>query len=352
MVDLTDRLSACGHRVTLLTTEPDVPDFFELPVAVTRRTLPSGTRTSCRWFDWSCQRRRIAAWREAILREKPALVISFLDTTNVAALLALSGSGIPVVVSERTDPRRHKIGWRWSILRRFLYPRAKAVVMQTEATASWALRQWPRWRVRVIPNAIECGTRGAAGVRPECFGARNLVAMGRLGYEKGFDLLIGAFALVAERFPEWHLTIFGEGTERRSLQDAVAELRLDHRIHLPGIVRNPDRVLPSADLFILSSRYEGFPRVLVEAMAAGLPVIACACPSGPSEIVRDGIDGLLVPPEEVEALAGAMARLMSDETERRRLGQRAMEVSERFSPARINGLWQRLIDEATAATRP
>lgn len=344
MVGLAGRLAALGYRVSLLTTE-DVPDFFDVPVGVSRRALPAGAVTSCRWFDLRRQRQRTQTLRTALLRDDPQVVISFVDSMNVAALLALSGSGVPLIAAEHTDPRRHRIGLRWSWLRRWYYPRASRVVLLTADVRDWALRLWPRWRAVAIPNAVE--SDGGAGGRPEGSGPRTLLAMGRLGPEKGFDILLEAFARLAPGFPDWQLRIYGEGGERARLEALIDRLGLAGRAHLPGIVRRPGDFLAQADVFAVPSRYEGFSMVLAEAMALGVPAVATAC-SGPAAIIRDGIDGLLVPPEDPAALAQALARLMLDGDERRCLGARAVEVAERFSPERIVGQWQSLIESVLA----
>jgi glycosyltransferase involved in cell wall biosynthesis len=173
--------------------------------------------------------------------------------------------------------------------------------------------------------------------------------MGRLGPEKGFDWLIEAYAQLSATFPDWHLIIYGEGQERPRLEALIREKGLEERIRLPGIEQHPEQALPHADVFVVSSRYEGFSMVLAETMAMGLPVVSFAC-SGPLEIVRDGVDGLLAPPGDVAALAATLARLMRDETLRRRLAQEAVAVADRFAPERILGLWRNEIEAVCAAT--
>jgi glycosyltransferase involved in cell wall biosynthesis len=169
--------------------------------------------------------------------------------------------------------------------------------------------------------------------------SKDLVAIGRLTEEKCFDSLIAAFSRVADRHPNWNLTVYGDGRLRSDLEMLVESLGLNGRVSLPGTVKNSTSVLASCDLFVLSSRFEGFPNALCEAMSVGLPVISTNCPGGARDLVRDGIDGLLVPVRDVSAMASALDRLMSDSSERDRLGVRAREISKRFDLHEVMKMW-------------
>jgi glycosyltransferase involved in cell wall biosynthesis len=171
------------------------------------------------------------------------------------------------------------------------------------------------------------------------------MAMGRLNRQKGFDLLLRAFALAAPAAPTgspWQLVILGEGEERPALTALVTELGLAGRVHLPGRIDNPYDSLRQAELFVMSSRYEGFPMSLLEAMACGLPVLCTDCSTGAREILTPGVDGELVPPEDVPALGAALAALMADPARRRALAAQAPKVLERFSLERVLARWDDL----------
>jgi glycosyltransferase involved in cell wall biosynthesis len=174
------------------------------------------------------------------------------------------------------------------------------------------------------------------------------MGLGRLTPEKGFDLLIEAFARIAPAWPMARLVIWGEGDERARLEAIRARLDLVDRVELPGATRSPERELRSATIFVLSSRLEGLPMVLLEAMAVGRPVVACDCDYGPRDIIRPGVDGLLVPPEDVPALAEAIDGLLRDDERRGTLGRRAVEVRERFAIEAISDRWDALFQEARA----
>jgi glycosyltransferase involved in cell wall biosynthesis len=293
---------------------------------------------------------RIRVVRRAIRAETPDAVLSFIAQTNVVVLCATRGLGVPVLVSERTDPYLYPIPAPWVWLRRRTYGWADQVVVLNERARSYFPPRI-RGRTTVIPNPVVVEPGGAASLEGKPLGGPLVVSMGRLAEEKGHDLLLRAFARVRERFPDWSLAILGEGPWRPDLERLRDELGLAGRAWLPGVVRNPHGVLREADLFVLPSRHEGFPMALAEAMACGLPVIATEYHEGVRDIVRDGVDGVLVSPENVDALAAALGRLMEDEAERRRLAARGQEIRERFGLQRVAGIWEELLARVTERGR-
>jgi glycosyltransferase involved in cell wall biosynthesis len=308
---------------------------FNPRVRLVRLAIPADGRIS--FAAAASTLARIAALRRTLRDIQPDLVVSFLTKVNVLTLVAAAGLQRPVVVSERNNPTRQEIHPAWNMLLAWLYRRASAVVMQTEASLS-CLPRSGRSRATIIPNPIpEPAARRAATPA-----SATVVAVGRLVRQKGFDLLLDAFSRIAARHPGWSLAIWGEGPERQSIEAQVEALGLAARVKLHGLSAAPASWTAGASAFVLSSRYEGFPNALGEAMAAGLPVAAFNCAFGPGEMIRNEVDGLLVPDEDVDALADALDRLMADPALRARLGTAAREAAARFAPEKIIAKWDAL----------
>jgi GalNAc-alpha-(1->4)-GalNAc-alpha-(1->3)-diNAcBac-PP-undecaprenol alpha-1,4-N-acetyl-D-galactosaminyltransferase len=293
--------------------------------------------------------RHLVAIRRAVRRSKPSVVVSFMDAVNIMTLLSTAGLRIPVLACEHTYPLGRSIGSLWKYLRLAIYPCAAAVVALTES----GLRCFPRRiqsRGAVIPNPVTVppGYRGCALTKPAGTD-KTLIALGRIAPVKGYDLLVSAFASVSQQYSNWSLEIWGDGPNRRDIEALLKTFNIAHRVRLPGVTREPLEKLRAGDLFVLSSRTEGFPMALCEAMACGLPVVSFDCLSGPREIIRDGVDGILVPPGNVDALAAALQRLMGDEALRRKLATRAPEVLDRFSIETVMQEWEALIAKVTQA---
>jgi glycosyltransferase involved in cell wall biosynthesis len=345
---------AGGRAVTLVTTDDGgrAPMYAHLGAVC---HCPLHLRADSRNVFEGLWRNLQRVWtlRRAIQYLQPDILVSFLDRINVMSLLATRCTRrFAIIVSERTDPGARPVGMVFGLLRRLTYPWADAVVVQTAR----ALELFPR-RIRakgvVIPNPVILPDGDAAQhEHPTARQPKTLVALGSLRRVKGHDLLLEAFARVAPHHPEWRLLIYGEGESRTALEAQVRALRLADRVRLPGATTDPFSCLRAADLFVLSSRTEGFPNALAEAMACGLPVVSFDCRSGPAEIIRQGLDGVLVPPEDVGALAANLDHLMGDDSERRRLAIRAPEVLKRFSLNTIIEKWEQVIQQAVRHNRP
>lgn len=297
--------------------------------------------------------------RKTIEEIRPDVVLSFLTNVNITAILATYGLKVRVVVSERTYPPAYPLPAWMTWLRQRTYAQADAVVLQTELGRAWLRESCPRAAGHVIPNPVlfPAPSSGPVHVPTNILPAerRVILAAGRLAYEKGFDILIKAYASIAADFPEWDLVILGEGTERPPLELLAHKMGLGNRVYLMGVAGNVSQWYERAELYVLSSHFEGFPNALLEAMAHGLAVISVDCKSGPRDIVRHGENGILVTPESgVEGLAHAMEALLLDPLERIRLAKAAREVRQRFSVEKIVQQWNTILwpDHEKASLAP
>lgn len=290
----------------------------------------------------------IAKWfaiRRLVRETKPDIIVSFLTNVNVNVLLAVRGLCVPVIVCERTNPAFSLSAGKFlQVLRRITYPWASAVCLQTQASAVDFRRIVPSVkRLLVIPNPLPPELLAADEVQAlSKTGQRHrLVAMGRLVSIKQFSWLVQVFSTLAADFPDWDLYIWGEGPLRTELSQQVTTLGLADRIVLAGRTEQPWIELAHSDVFALTSAVEGFPNVLLEAMALSLPCVTVDCPSGPRELSNDGQDALLVPLHDTPALQQALRQLMQDPVLRKALGQQSAEsIRHRYALPKVLQLWE------------
>jgi len=329
--------------VSLLTFESaDAVSFYPLPSSVAYKRGDklggSGLGRLSRILS------RPGLIRQTVSNFAPDVIISFTDTTNITALLACSGRGVPIIVSERVDPTQHDIGWARNLLRAYTYPLARLIVVPSQRVANYFPASLQS-KIRVIGNPIPVpSVRARVGENP---GRKRVIAVGRHEPQKGFDLLLDAFALIAGDHPEWDLVIIGDGPERSGLERRVQALGLQQRMSLKGVVSDVLQELANSHLMAFPSRYEGFPNALAEGLATGLPAVGYKDVSGVEELIVDGQTGLLVDQHEgAQGLARAMSRLLADEKLRTRLGDAAHRHVRRWAPDRIFSLWEELLAEA------
>ncbi len=343
---LANAWASRGDQVTLIPTFSGGGEcFYALSPSV--RLIYLANLVPSRKRSFVNQISRLKALRRFLIAERPDVIVSFLSNVNVAVIVASAGLGIPVVVCERTDPFVCPTPLMLKITRRLTYPFADSLVVQTKAVANkFAKVNWNLRRVQVIPNPIpqqlldmQIGSNGS-GER------RLLLAVGRLGEEKQFSVLIKVFSRLAQQHTNWVLRVVGEGPLRVALQQQIIDLDLGDRVEIPGRTANIGDELDRADIFVLTSRFEGFPNALLEAMAVGLSCVTFDCPSGPREMSMEGKVAMLVPLNDEHALGHALSRLMLDEELRQSLGKRARaSVIERFSLDKVLEQWDSLFKE-------
>jgi GalNAc-alpha-(1->4)-GalNAc-alpha-(1->3)-diNAcBac-PP-undecaprenol alpha-1,4-N-acetyl-D-galactosaminyltransferase len=287
----------------------------------------------------------LSSLRGFLADEKHDIVISFLAVSSGLAGLAMGGEmKTRLIAAERTNPELDPLHPIWRFLRNRTYRRVALVVAQTERAAEYCRRIGAR-SVTAIPNPI----RSVDRIQVPGGRSRTVLSVGRMTREKGHDLLLEAFSLVKRN--GWRLALIGDGSERKRLELLAAGLGIREATDFIGTAKAVDAYYSSAGIFVLPSRFEGFPNALCEAMASGAACISFDCPNGPFEIMKSGYDGLLVPAGDVEGLAAAIERLISDESERMRLGAAAVSVVERFGIGKVMAIWDRHIDLLTGKPR-
>lgn len=269
-----------------------------------------------------------------------AYVVMLPDTINLL-LMCRTLTSAPIVVSERCDPNTwFDSSFSRKYLMKHLYPKADGFVFQTEDAQKYYDGIITSNSV-VIPNAINpefvqeqyCGER-----------KKTIVSVGRLTEQKNFSMLISAFAKISDKNKNHSLVIYGEGPQLEMLQQLAASFGISDRVIFPGYVNNIVDLVNDAGIFVLASNYEGMPNVLMEAMALGLPCISTDCPvGGPRFLIKDGENGLLLPVGNVEALAEAMDRVLSDVNLAKKLGKNARKIVDELNADKIYGQWEEFI---------
>jgi len=352
VANLANYWASLGWAVTVVTVAPQARDFYVLDAGVGRRCLDLAGQGGGLFAGVVRTARRARALRRVLREVQPAVALSAMHTANVVLALAAHGlPGVRTVGSEHNFPPKAPMGVVWETLRRHAYGHLHAVVALTHECAHWLERHSHARRVPVIPNPVVWPlSQHAPLVNPatSCAPGRQiLLGVGRLSEEKNFTTLIAIFARLAPLHPDWDLVILGEGAQRAALSAQVQAGGLGQRVFLPGSVGNVGDWYARASLYAMSSHFEGFPNTLVEAMAYGLPAVSFDCDTGPRDIIRQGIDGVLVAPGDVEGMASALDTLMRDSHARARFAQRAVDARERFSMEKISRMWETVFTPST-----
>ena len=302
-------------------------------------------------------RRAVLPLRRSIRRVRPNVLYSTMIGANIVAAASLAGlRNRPLLVARESNSHRARgdLSFAQRVAISHVYRRAAAVVALSEGVRRELIEdcRLEPGRVVTIHNPVDIEdfrSRASDAGRPWEGDGPVVVAAGRLVRQKGFDILLRALA--GMRMTGCRLAILGEGPEREALARLSGELGLTDRVVMPGHVADPASWFAHAAAFALSSRWEGFGHVLVEAMACGAPVVAFDCPHGPADIIKEGQTGVLVPPLDGDALAAALDRVLGDGELAARLRAAGRSAAMRFSAPAIARAYAVLFDDLCAAAR-
>jgi glycosyltransferase involved in cell wall biosynthesis len=332
------------RRANAGTSEPSGASFKAEPTArplARIASYPYSLRRPADFAFFAVAIAKRAYWlRQALRTIAPDTVLSFLTQTNILTLLATRGLRVRTVVSERNDPHRQFHHRRVALLRKLVYPWSDLVTANSLGALSALETFVPKEKLAFLPNPLS----GQGGSGTVVFASPTFITVTRLVEQKGPDVLLKAAARAFESLPDWRLAIVGEGPLRDELQAQARELGIAPRVDWYGHVGDPMPYLRVAKVFVLTSRFEGSPNALLEAMASGLPSVVSDASPGPLELIGDQAAGLIVPVDDADATAAAMVRLASDEALRAHLGEAARERTIMHRLDHAMRVWLELLD--------
>jgi glycosyltransferase involved in cell wall biosynthesis len=331
------------HHQVLLTTfdSPQAETAYAVDPGVRRVSLDL-YRPSSSAFDAVTENvKRIRALRSSINAFRPDIVISFMVESNVLIVLAGVMLRTPFIVAEHSDPYQIPRSRVWRCLRFLTYRNASKIIVLNERARKYFSSQMGL-SAEVIPNPVFVDDRNYRHAE-RASRRRVIMGMGRLDEEKRFDLLIAAFFTLQDKHPDWDLLIVGDGPLKTGLTERCREYGLGERVRFLGVTKAPQKWMQRSDIFVLSSSLEGFPMALCEAMACGMAVVSTRYNDGVNEIVENGASGLLVPVDDLDALTDAMDALMSDANLRKKLGDAAKRIVDRYGIEPVMQNWQSVL---------
>lgn len=334
VVNLSEYLKACGYRITIVTKERASVEY-PVPEGVDRVladiTGDEITRSRIRNF---C--RRVSKLRGIWKKEKPDLIVSFIKKNNLMAIASSLGLKVPVLVTIVSASFREYPGV-FKPIANLLFPLADGVIAQTPEERDY-FKKRVRKKTIILPNAMHPDFIG-----PVYQGAREneIVAVGRIDENKNQKMLVEAFEPMADKYPEIKVMIYGDGEARERLQKFICEKGLENRIFLPGHQADIKSRIKKARIFVLTSRVEGIPNAMMEAMALGLvPVSTDFGGGGAKQLIHDGEDGFLIPIDDAAALTQKLELLLSDGALEERMRQKAVLIQDRLNPDMVNRQWR------------
>lgn len=330
---LANYLASKDYEITILTWL-DTPIFYKIDERVIVYSIEKESRSSnlIKKMIW---------FRRYMSKHKPDLLLSFLAIFNVVTLVSLLGLGVKTIVCERNDPRYTPFGKPQRILRNIIYYLADGILTQTDNNKAY-FSDSLQDKTHVIYNPIFMNNDyiGKALLMSR---EKTIISVARLEPQKNQLMLIEAFAEFSKNHPDFNLIILGEGHFRCTLEQKIRDLGISEKVHLPGVVNNVFEYLSKAQMFVLSSYFEGMPNTLLEAMCIGLPCISTKV-SGAIDLIEDGKNGFLVDIDDYHTMAIKMNQIANNLELQNSLGKEASKLYARLNVDVISKEWENYIN--------
>lgn len=342
LVNLSEYLVSQDIRVTVVTQYQKENEYPLNPQV--KRIISDITKKECSKSRLTNFKRRFIKLRNIWKQERPDVILSFIGKNNMMAILTSRFLKIPVAVAVRGEPTMEYYNSWMRFVAKNLFQLADGVVLQTKQCFEFFPAAVQRKAV-ILKNPVN-----PSFFRERYQGEREktIVAVGRIDANKNHEMLIRAFAEIADDYPDYQLIIYGEGELKEKLKELVIRLGMQKRVSLPGAVSNVADVIHKASVFVLPSNTEGVPNTLIEAMILGLTVIATDCPcGGPADLIKDGVNGLLTPVGNVEKLKDNLQKVLNDLHLADKMGIRASETGDIYRPENVYKEWENYLASLT-----
>lgn len=344
IITIMNEMAARGHEASLFSWDrANAEAFYPIADGVSWHRLDMGDPG--RKAGVRMVAARAVAVRRLVRETEPDIITCFQGGPFRAMQLFTLGLGIPLVAAERTAPTlyEHAGSARAKFIEHQAFRFAKRITIQFERYRDLYPAHLRR-RMVAIPNPVAPAVAHANPEAPGPDGRYRLLSVGRLSYQKNYEVLLSAFAELAPRFPDWDLRVVGEGEDRMALEAKLATMpTLRDRVDMPGATTNVSAEYAAAQLFCLPARWEGFPNALAEGLAHGLPSVGFSGCAGVPDLITDGVTGgLAAGNNDAASLAGALAPLMEDHAERARMGRAAVQSVVPYKPEAIFDLWEQM----------
>jgi len=336
LLSLANYWAAKGKKITIITFSSGIERSFLIDKSIDQINLNLCSNSNNLYMGALANITRFIRLRRELMRLNSEIVLSFLTTTNILTILASAFMSHKLVISERNDPNRQRIGTFWSFMRSISYPYADAIVVNGAAAVHYLSNNITRKKIHLIPNPVCIEVPVGSDSRAR---TKTILAVGRLHAQKGYDYLIKEFSNFNKRYPSWSLVILGDGPEKNRLIALSRKLGADREITFKGTVANVEDYYALASIYVLTSRYEGMPNALIEAMSYSLPAIITKSLYGAIEYVEDNVNGFHVDSSCEGELTSLLSRLADSESLRLRLGRAAKSRVNHLTMEKISNSW-------------